>query len=147
MQGCFRHLAVVIIAWAAIEIEVRASCGVHLGRNHSLHDAADGVAHSSSGGASGCIVALGDVGGVVVAEHDFASGIAPHQGFEGQVDSCGLGALHQQRAACGVAEDEELGGAEGFADTGCACRVIDASNDTKAFFFHAGFKPVHRFFG
>ena len=84
-------------------------------------------------------MALDDVSRIVVAEHGFSCCIAPYQGFEGQLDAGSLCAFHQQRATCGVAKDQEFGGAERFADARGASSVINSGDNGEAFFFDAGF--------
>ena len=69
-------------------------------------------------------------------------GVLPRERFERQVDTCRLRAFHQRRAALGIAEYQQLRGAQILADLLCPGGVVHAQEHVEPTRFGSGLEAV-----
>lgn len=93
----------------------------------------------------GDAVALLKIFGIVVGEPDLSLRVLPGEGFEWEVDGGAGSGDHDGRAAFGIAEDEELGGAHFESGFGGFAAVVDEGEDGDAFFFENGLQAGEGF--
>src|SRR5579859_7574365 len=86
-------------------------------------------------------MALFEPGGIVPEDEGFAGLGFGDEDFERQVDCAAGSRDHKRRSGCGVAEEEQLGGAHGEAGRGGFAGVIDEAEELDAFFLQQRLQP------